>query len=116
MSVDNVRMHIDRINTMEFDSTPIMEDETQLKVWINCPDKSRSNVHVRVDLKWVSLNEAVLAIEATNLVDLLSDNDATGYGDSVLVTKSLEGDKVTFCCMNGAGKEFYIEDNKVIWP
>jgi hypothetical protein len=86
------------INHLPVDSSPIFEDDQSLMVWIEESDGSGQEQRVRVDLRWVSISQAVDALRNTFLVDIMYDAVA-GELDlitDVLVTRGQNGEIVFY--------------------
>ena len=86
--------HTDFINRLQVDSTPIHEDDQSLKVYVEVEDGAGVSVRIRVDLRWVSLEQAVNAAGNTFLEDVIFDHFGEhGYSD-ILCTRSARGEIV----------------------
>jgi hypothetical protein len=96
------------INDLKVDAQPIFEDDQSLKVWIDVEDATGQDTHIRVDLRWVSIEAAVSAIQNTFLVDLMYDQveDKMDLTDC-LCTRNMDG-QITFYVGVTGGRNFDI--------
>ena len=102
--------HTQFINALEVDAQPIFEDDQNLKVRVGpVEDGSGQDIHARIDLRWVSVNDAINAIQNTFLVDLMYGQveDKMDLIDC-LVTRSTDANEIVFCVL-AEGKEFTIK-------
>jgi hypothetical protein len=97
---------IEKINSLEVDASPIFDDEQDLKIWTDVEDASGQDVRVRIDLRWVSIDRAILALQETFLVDLIHDRCEDGSSD-ILVTQDSHG-TTCFCVLDRGSQEFTI--------
>ena len=102
------------INELEVDSTPILEDEQNLKVWCSIEDGAGIELTVRIDLRWVSVADAYAAVQATFLRDAIldevgdEDGNVPGGISDILVTRREDNGEITFMVL-ACEREFTVD-------
>lgn len=99
---------IERVNSLEIESDPELTGNGYIRVYRIEDGSGQSVFCVRIDIRWVSIGQAVSAIEDTYLQDLLYDEVGHANVADILVTRNTEDNEVSFECLSANGKQFSI--------